>query len=100
LADVDEHVLPALVPLDEPEALLGIEEFDFALGGTDHLRGHAAAPRGTAVAAEAAAARTATETVAAAEAVTAATETVAATEAIIAEPRRTAFGEGIEAILA
>src|SRR5690606_40707611 len=48
LTDVDEHVLPAFVALDETEALLGVEEFDFALAGADHLRRHSAATGGRA----------------------------------------------------
>src|SRR5690606_14908033 len=45
LADVDEHVLTALIALDEAEALLGIEEFYHAGAGADDVGGHAAASR-------------------------------------------------------
>src|SRR5690606_16970452 len=50
LADMDEHVFPAIIPLDEAEALAGIEEFHLALAGSNHLHGHAA-PGGAATAA-------------------------------------------------
>src|SRR5690606_27307197 len=56
LADMDKHVFPAIIPLDEAEALAGIEEFYLALASADDLHGHAA-PR---AAASATAAKTAT----------------------------------------
>src|SRR3954466_12496536 len=68
-ADVDEHVLAAIVPNDEAESLLAVEEFHDALGFADDLGGHAAAG---AAAAETAAAATAT-----AAAITAATAAAA-----------------------
>jgi uncharacterized membrane protein YqiK len=100
---VDEHVFSAIVPNDEAEALLSIEEFDGTLGFTDDLRRHAAAATTAAATAETAAAATtkaaaataATETVtaatAAAEAIAAAAEAVAtATKAIAAAAEATA----------
>src|SRR4051812_3177922 len=71
-ADMDEHVVAAIVADDEAEALLAVEEFDDALGLADDLGGHSAA-------AEAAAAATA-----AAEAAAAAAEAVAAVAATAA----------------
>src|SRR5690606_19441206 len=77
LADVDEHVLTALIALDEAEAFLGIEEFYLAGAGTDDLRGHAAAPRRATIAS----AETATA------AAVAIAETIPATEAVTAARR-------------
>ena len=76
-ADMDEHVLAAIVADDEAEALLAVEEFDDALGLADDLRGHAAAAAGAA-AAEAAAAAAAAAAIAAAAA--AAAEAIAAAD--------------------
>ena len=42
-ADVHEHVIRAIVALDEAEALLAVEEFDDAFAGANDLRRHAAA---------------------------------------------------------
>ena len=75
-ADMDEHVLAAIVADDEAEALLAVEEFDDALGLADDLGRHAAAAAGAAAAEPAAAAATAAAAIAAAAA--AAAEPVAA----------------------
>jgi hypothetical protein len=84
---MDEHVLSALIALDEAETLLGIEEFYLALAGSNDLRGHSATTR------SATAASTATIAKAAAIAATviveatsssAAAETVGAAKAITA----------------
>jgi hypothetical protein len=102
LANVDEHVLTALIALDEAEAFLGVEELDLALAGPDDLRRHAAAARaarGTVAASEPAAIpaalAVAAEAVAAAEAVTAAS----ATPVVTAETRRAAIRKRIETLL-
>src|SRR5690606_27973505 len=86
LADVDEHVLSALIALDEAEALLAIEELHFALAGADDLRGHAAATAATgrpAITAEAATAPAAVtaKAVSATDAVTTARRTPVVTTA-------------------
>ena len=90
-ADMDEHVLAAIVADDEAEALLAVEEFDDALGLADDLGGHAAAGAGAAAAepaaAAAAAAAIAAAAAAAAEAVAAAAIAAAtAAEAVAAAP--------------
>ncbi|KFG90658.1 hypothetical protein BV98_001862 [Sphingobium herbicidovorans NBRC 16415] len=78
-ADVDEHVLCAIVTDDEAEALLPVEEFDYASAFANDLRGHATAAAATAAETTAAAAAAAAEAATAAAAETAAT--AAATEA-------------------
>ena len=60
-ADMDEHVLAAIVADDEAEALLAVEEFDDALGLADDLRGHAAAAAAAAAEPAAAAAAAAAD---------------------------------------
>jgi hypothetical protein len=72
---VDEHVFAAFITLDEAEALLGIEEFDLALTGADHLSRHSAATGGTAAPGAETAARPT-----AAAAIVIASETIAAAE--------------------
>ena len=72
-ADMDEHVLAAIVTNDEAEALLAVEEFDDTLGFADDLGGHPAA-----------AARAAAEAAATAAAISAATTAAASAEAIAA----------------
>lgn len=80
LADVDEHVLTAFIPLDEAETLVRVEELHLALTGSDNLRRHAAPA--TAAGPARSATTAAAETVAATEAITTAAETVAATTAV------------------
>jgi hypothetical protein len=89
LADMDEHVLAALIALDEAEPLLGIEEFYLALASPDDLRWHSATTRSTAAATAAttaAVAKTATAIAATViiEAASAATETVPTAKAVTA----------------
>ena len=84
-ADVDEHVFRAVITDDEAEALLTVEEFDYAGAFANDLRGHAAATAAaeaaTTAAAEAATAAAETTAAAAAEAITAAAEAAAITTA-------------------
>ena len=84
-ADVDEHVFRAVITDDEAEALLTVEEFDYAGAFANDLRGHAAATAAAEAATTAAAAEAATAaaetTAAAAEAITAAAEAAAITTA-------------------
>jgi hypothetical protein len=92
---VDEHVLPAIIPHDEAEALLRVEEFDDSLAFADDLRGHSAAAcaaAAEAASATAAAAEATSATAAAAEAaaVTVAAATAAAEAATVAVAATTA----------
>src|SRR5690606_25955805 len=98
LADVDEHVLAALVALNEAEALLRVEELYLALAGADDLGGHPAATRRTAISAEASATRAA-EAAAARAAVRTAEAVAAAPPVIASEARRATVCERIESIL-
>ncbi len=97
-ADVDEHVLAAVIADDEAEALLGIEEFDDAFAFANDLGRHAAAET------TAAASTTATEaTAAAAVAATAATSAVAeatTAAAAVAAARRATVAEATAATAA
>jgi hypothetical protein len=92
---VDEHVLPAIIPHDEAEALLRVEKFDDSLAFADDLRGHSAAAcaaAAEAASATAAAAEATSATAAAAEAaaVTVAAATAAAEAATVAVAATTA----------
>ena len=85
-ADVHEHVFRAVITDDEAEALLTVEEFDYAGAFANDLRGHAAATAAaeaatTAAAKAATAAAETTAAAAAAEAITAAAEAAAITTA-------------------
>ena len=84
--DVDEDVLTAIVPDDEAETLVRVEELHDAFGFTDDLGGHAAAAAWAAEAATTAAAEAATAwsavTAAAAATAAIATATAAAAEAV------------------
>jgi hypothetical protein len=86
---MDEHVLPAVIANDEPEALLRIEEFDDALSLADDLRGHsatgtAAAPKAAASTSAAAAEATASGSTAAVASATTAAESAAVTKSTAA----------------
>jgi hypothetical protein len=82
---VDEDVLPAIIADNEAEALLGIEEFDDALGFADDLRGHPAAACATAAAKAAAGSGTAaTEATTSAASAASAAESTAVTESAAA----------------
>jgi hypothetical protein len=86
-ADVDEYVLAAVFPLDEAEALAGIEELDSSLALANDLGRHSAAGTTAAAAAEAAATTTAAAAAeAAAATAAAASKAAAATAAAAAEP--------------
>jgi hypothetical protein len=62
---MDEHIIVAIINLDEAKTLLAIEKLDNSFAGTDHLSWHCGATRRTAKASTAATARaTATETAA------------------------------------
>jgi hypothetical protein len=92
---VDEHVLPAIIPHDEAEALLRVEEFDDSLAFADDLRGHsaaacAAAAEAASTTAAAAEATSATAAAAEAAAVTVAAATAAAEAATVAVAATTA----------
>ena len=80
--DMDEDVLATTILLDEAKTLLGVEELDGSLAGSDDLCRHAIAAA-TAAAAETTAATAAAEATAAATAITAA-KTIATAEAIAA----------------
>lgn len=105
LADVDEDVLTTVVTLDEAETLLRVEELDLALACADDLCRHAAAPRGTAIAATteatapAAAAKTAAATAATA-AIIGETASAAAEPVTAAKLRRSPILERIEGFFA
>jgi hypothetical protein len=92
---VDEHVLPAIIPHDEAEALLRVEKFDDSLAFADDLRGHsaaacAAAAEAASTTAAAAEATSATAAAAEAAAVTVAAATAAAEAATVAVAATTA----------
>src|SRR5690606_14413857 len=101
LADMDEHVLTALVALDEAETLLRREELHLAPAGADDLRGHPAAARRTAaIAAEASGTRAAEAAAAAARSAVRTAEAIAAAPPVItSEARRATVREGIETLL-
>jgi hypothetical protein len=99
---VDEHVLAAIVPDDEAEALVRVEELDDALALADDLGRHSAAARGTEASAAAARTRAAEAATSAAAAIAAASaaEAVAAaaiTAAAAAEAVATATAAAAEA---
>jgi hypothetical protein len=104
-ADVDEHIGPAIIPLDKTESFLSVEELHNALAGSDYLSRHATeAAAASTSSAGCAAAATRTATCAAAEpaAATATTEpviivkTARPTESVVSTELIAAY-KGIEA---
>jgi hypothetical protein len=99
---MDEHVLAALIALDEAEALVSIEEFHLALASADDLGRHSAATAATAAGpAWAAAAATESPAISTAGKTITPAEAIAATKAVSApELGRSAILEWIEAFFA
>jgi hypothetical protein len=98
---MDEHVLAALIALDEAEALVSIEEFHLALASADDLGRHSAAAAAAAGPAWAAATATESPAISTAGKTVTPAEAIAATKAVPApELGRSAILEWIKAFFA